>query len=392
MVLKIGRGGDVPPFLVMDIVAAANARQAQRSAQMRHVIRMEVGQPGTGAPRGAVEAAQRALNSHAPLGYTDAFGVMSLRERIGQHIQDWYGHHVPTHRVAVTNAASGAFMLAFLAAFNTGDRIALAAPYYPPYVNALVSLGLQPVVLETGPETRFQPTPELLDRLDPCPEGLIIASPSNPAGSMLSPDELAALARWCDSRGVRLISDEIYHGLQYEKSLATASAFSPNAIVINSFSKYFSMTGWRVGWMVLPEDLVLAAERLAQNLFISTPHISQIAAQAAFDCHEELQDNIARYRRSRVHLLAQLPRCGFTHLCPAEGAFYIYADVSDLTDNSVELAAHILDAADIAVTPGVDFDRVHGARHLRFSFCGPEQDMVEATQRLAELKLVERKR
>jgi aspartate/methionine/tyrosine aminotransferase len=317
------------------------------------------------------------------MGYTEAFGLPSLRARIAAHGRSWYGVDVPAARIAVTVGASGAFPLAFLAAFDPGDRIAMATPFYPPYVNILTALGMQPVMLETGPETRFQPSVALLEAMDPRPDGLIVASPCNPAGTMLAPDELAAIASWCHANGVRLISDEIYHGLTYGQDQATASAFSDSAIVVNSFSKYFSMTGWRIGWMVLPEDLVRPVECLAQNLFISAPHIAQVAAEAAFDCTPELEANIARYRRSRDHLLAALPRAGFPRISPAEGAFYLYADVSDRTNDSRDFCARMLAEAGIAASPGVDFDRRRGHRFVRFSYCGPEADMEQAAARLA---------
>ncbi|MDE2006699.1 MAG: aminotransferase class I/II-fold pyridoxal phosphate-dependent enzyme [Rhodospirillales bacterium] len=381
--LKIGRGAAAPPFLVMDVIAAANARQAVLPPSAPGVIRMEVGQPGTGAPEGAVAAVQAALRSGDALGYTEAFGRASLRARIAAHCRDWYGIDVPAARIAVTVGASGGFPLAFLAAFDPGDRIAMTAPFYPPYVNILTALGMKPVILEAGPETRFQPSVAMLERLDPLPDGLIVASPCNPAGTMLHPEELAAIARWCDSAGVRLISDEIYHGLNYDSPIATAAAFSPHAVVVNSFSKYFSMTGWRIGWLVLPEDLVRPVECLAQNLFISAPHVSQIAAEAAFDCHAELAANVARYRRSRDHLLTALPRAGFDRLSPAEGAFYLFADVTARTNDSVAFCARMLAEAGIAATPGVDFDLTRGNRFLRFSYCGPEADMIAAAERLA---------
>ena len=381
--LKVGRGAAAPPFLVMDVIAAANARQAALPPGAPGVIRMEVGQPGTGAPAGAVAAAMAALRSSDPLGYTEAFGRASLRERISAHYRDWYGLDVPPQRIAVTVGASGGFPLAFLAAFDPGDRIALTSPYYPPYVNILTALGMVPVVIPAGPETRFQPTPALLDALDPRPDGVIVASPCNPAGTMLHPEELAAIARWCEANGVRLISDEIYHGLNYDAALATAAAVSPHAVVVNSFSKYFSMTGWRIGWLVLPEDLVRPVECLAQNLFISAPHISQIAAEAAFDCGAELQANIAGYRRARDHLLAALPAAGFDRLSPAEGAFYLFADISARSNDAVTFCARMLAEAGIAATPGVDFDHARGNRFVRFSYCGPEADMLAATERLA---------
>jgi len=381
--LKIGRGAAAPPFLVMDVIAAANAREAARAPGDPVVIRMEVGQPGTGAPEGAVQAVARALAGGATLGYTEAFGLPVLRERIAAHIAAWYGLDVPVRRIAVTTGASGAFPLAFLAAFDPGDAVALVAPFYPPYVNILTALGLRPQILETGPDTRYQPSLAMLETLDPRPAGLIVASPCNPAGTMLHPEELAAIAAWCDREGVRLISDEIYHGLHYTSAIATAAAFSPSAITINSFSKYFSMTGWRVGWMVLPEALIRPVECLAQNLFISAPHVSQLAAAAAFDCHAELAENIARYRRSRELLLRALPQAGFPRLAPAEGAFYLYADVADRTDDSVAFCARMLAEAGVATTPGVDFDRSRGHRTVRFSYCGPEADMAEAVERLA---------
>ena len=381
--LKIGRGASAPPFMVMDVIAAANARQAALPSGAPPVIRMEVGQPGTGAPAGAVAAAMAALQSGDPLGYTEAFGRRSLRERIAAHYRSWYGLDLPLERIAVTVGASGAFPLAFLAAFDPGDRVALTAPFYPPYVNILTALGMQPVIVEAGPGTRFQPSVAMLERLDPLPDGLIVASPCNPAGTMLHPEELAAIAGWCDAHGVRLVSDEIYHGLQYESAIATAAGCSGSAVVVNSFSKYFSMTGWRIGWMVLPEDLVRPVECLAQNLFISAPYISQVAAEAAFDCHAELGENVARYRRSRDHLLATLPGAGFARLSPAEGAFYLFADIGDRSNDSEAFCARMLAEVGVAASPGVDFDRTRGSRFVRFSYCGPEADMREAAARLA---------
>ena len=382
MPLKVGRGAFAPPFMVMDVISAANARQAALPPGAPVTIRMEVGQPATGAPAGAVEAAHAALRSGHPLGYTEALGRRSLRERIAAHYQDWYGLDLPADRVAVTLGASGAFPLAFLAAFDPGDRVAMVAPFYPPYVNIVVALGMVPVIMEAGPETRFQPNVAMLERLDPRPDGLIVASPCNPVGTMLHPEELAAIARWCDANGVRLISDEIYHGLHYESAIATAAALSPSAVVINSFSKYFSMTGWRVGWMVLPEDLVRPVECLAQNFFISAPYLSQVVAEASFGCQDELRANIAGYRRSRDFLLHALPQAGFDRLSPAEGAFYLFADISERSNDSMAFCARILAETGVAVTPGVDFDRNRGNRFLRFSYCGPEADMIEAAARL----------
>ena len=380
MALKTGRGAAAPPFLVMDVITAANARAAALPPGAPRIIRMEVGQPATGAPAGALAAVRAGLA--APMGYTEALGRPSLRARIARHIGEWYGLSLPAARIAVTVGASGGFPLAFLAAFDPGDRVAMATPFYPPYVNILTALGMEPVLLPTGPETRFQPSIALLEALDPRPDGLIVASPCNPAGTMLSPAELADIARWCHANGVRLVSDEIYHGLTYDQPIATAAASSPSAIVINSFSKYFCMTGWRVGWMVLPEDLVRPVECLAQNLFISAPHISQLAAEAAFDCGAELQSNLARYRRSRDLLLATLPQAGFSRISPAQGAFYLYADIADRTDDAADFCRRMLHEAGIAAAPGIDFDRARGHHFVRFSYCGAAADMAEAAERL----------
>ena len=389
--LKQGSAARIQPFLVMDVIARANARQAGLPPAAPGVIRMEVGQPGTGAPRGAAEAASRALLSGVALGYTEAFGLRGLRSRISAHYADFYaGVAIEPDRIAVTTGASGGFLLAFLSAFDAGDRVALATPYYPPYVNILAALSMVPVALPTGPDTRFQPSIGMLEAMAEqpggLPAGLIVASPCNPAGTTLEAGELCGLARWCDAHGVRLISDEIYHGLNWEAPPATAASFSDSAIVINSFSKYWSMTGWRVGWMVLPADLLRAAERTAQNLFISAPHISQIAALAAFDCAGEIAGNLARYRRARTHLLQSLPAAGFGDLSPAQGAFYLYADISKRSGDSVGFAARLLDEVGVAATPGVDFDAARGHHFLRFSYCGPEADMIEAPLRLARFK------
>jgi aspartate/methionine/tyrosine aminotransferase len=381
--MKVGRAGDAPPFLVMDVIAAANARAAALPPGAPGIIRMEVGQPGTGAPRGAAEAAIRALQAGSPMGYTEAFGLPSLRARISRHYRERYGIDVPPARIAVTVGASGAFPLAFLAAFDAGDRVAMAAPFYPPYANILTALGMEPVLLPCDAATRFQPTIAMLDAMDPRPQGLIVASPCNPAGTMLSPEELAAIARWCHANDVRLVSDEIYHGLTWGTvTESSAAAFSGSAVVVNSFSKYWSMTGWRIGWLVLPEDLVRPVECLAQNMFISAPHIAQVAAEAAMDCVEELEANKAGYARSRAALLAGLPKAGFTRIAAADGAFYLWCDVGHLTNDSAAFCAEMLDKAGIAATTGLDFDRARGTRYLRFSYCGAEAAMAEAPDRL----------
>jgi aspartate/methionine/tyrosine aminotransferase len=381
MTLKAARRSGIPPFIVMEVLRDANRRQAAGA----EVVHLEVGQPSTPAPA-AVRAAAAAAVQAERLGYTDALGTPELRAAIAAHVRASYGIDLPAERVVATTGSSGGFVLAFLAAFEAGDRVALAAPGYPAYRNILAALGIEAVEIPTGPETRFQPTPELLEawmrragrRLD----GLIAASPANPTGTMIPPDELARLAAWCEAEGVRLVSDEIYHGIGYGLPFATAAAASRSAIVVNSFSKYFSMTGWRIGWIVVPEDLLRAVECLAQNLFICPPAVSQAAALAAFGCREELDANVARYAANRALLLDRLPRIGFDRLAPADGAFYLYADVSRLTDDSEAYCRRMLAETGVAATPGIDFDPARGRGTLRFSFAGSTADMARAADLL----------
>ncbi|MCW2245406.1 aspartate/methionine/tyrosine aminotransferase [Azospirillum fermentarium] len=369
--------GAIPPFFVMEVMRAAFARERAGL----DVLHLEVGQPSTGAPRGVLAAAHAALDADK-LGYTDALGIPPLRAAIATWYRGRYGVAVDEQRIAVTTGSSGAFQLGFLAAFDPGDRVAMASPSYPAYRHTLTAIGVEPVELPTGPETGFQPTVALLEKLDRPVQGLIVASPANPTGTMLSREELTALANWCDANGVRLVSDEIYHGLTYGTEAVTAAAVSERAIVVNSFSKYFSMTGWRLGWMVLPPELVRPVECLAQNLFISAPTLSQVAAVAAFACTEELDAHVARYARNRALLLEELPKAGFTRLAPADGAFYIYADVSDMTDDSEAFCRRLLEDTGIAATPGIDFDPARGRHFMRFSFAGSEAAVAEAARRL----------
>ena len=377
MALKTSQRGAIPPFIVMDVMTAA----AERERQIGDVLHLEVGQPSTGAPNKVLAAAHRTLESDV-LGYTVALGVPALRQRIADHYRSAYGVTVPVERIVVTTGSSGGFMLSFLSAFDVGDRVALAAPGYPAYRNILSAIGVTPVELRTDVEHRFQPTPGLLDALDEPVDGLIVASPSNPTGTMLSPTELEALCRYCEERGIRLISDEIYHGITYGMTAATAVRSSGSAVVINSFSKYYSMTGWRLGWMVVPEDLVRPVECLAQNLFISPPTLSQHAAIAAFDCTDELDANVARYAANRELLLEALPKAGLDRLAPADGAFYIYADIAHLTDDSQAFCRRMLAETGVAATPGVDFDPARGHATIRFSFSGATEDMAAAADRL----------
>ncbi len=381
VVLKVAKRGAIPPFIVMDVMRAANERDAKGEG----VLHLEVGQPGTSAPGPVLEAAKEALTDDL-LGYTDALGLGELKHKIARHYQEFYGVHVDADRIVVTTGSSGGFVLAFLSAFEAGDRVALASPGYPAYRNILSAFGVKVMDIETGPETNFQPTPELLDRAlhgSPKPlEGLIIASPSNPTGTMIHTAEFKALIDYCQDKGIRLISDEIYHGITYGEVAETVLAHMDDAIVINSFSKYFSMTGWRLGWMVVPEDLMRSIECLAQNLFISPPTLSQRACLKVFDCREELDANVARYAENRTLLLEQLPKAGFDKMASADGAFYIYADIAHMTNDSLEFCNRMLAETGVAATPGVDFDPGRGHRYMRFSFAGELAVMAEAVDRL----------
>ncbi|MDE4175830.1 aminotransferase class I/II-fold pyridoxal phosphate-dependent enzyme [Phaeobacter sp. PT47_59] len=365
----------VDPFIVMDVMEAA--RKAEEAG--RHIIHMEVGQPSTGAPKAAQAALVRALEQDA-LGYTVALGIPALRQRIARMYGEWYDVDLNPERVVVTSGSSGAFLLAFTALFDSGDRVGIGAPGYPSYRQILHALGLTPVDIETAPEHRLQPVPGDLAGLDLA--GLMVASPANPTGTMLDRAAMGALIDATNDIGAAFISDEIYHGIEYEAKAVTALELTDQAYVINSFSKYFSMTGWRVGWMVVPEDHVRVVERLAQNMFICAPHASQVAALAAMDCEDELQANLAVYSKNRQLMLEGLPKAGFAKIAPPDGAFYVYADVSDLTQDSRAFAAEILEQAGVAVTPGLDFDPVRGATTLRFSYARSTADIEEGLLRL----------
>ena len=372
MVLKVADRAEIPPFIVMDMMRAALEQEAAGG----DVVRMEAGQPGFPAPRRVRDAAKAALD-HDLIGYTQAFGIPALRHRIAQNYADRYGVDIDPDRICITAGSSAGFVLSFLSAFNPGDRVALADPGYPAYRHILTALGLKVVSLPVGPETHFQPNPDLLSALDPPIEGLILASPSNPTGSMIDRSAFEALWRHCRAQGIRIISDEIYHGLVYgDVREVSAAEFGSEAFIVNSFSKYYCMTGWRLGWLVLPPELKRTVECLQQNLFINAPTLSQHAAVAAFDCHAELDGILHHYAANRKRLLEALPAIGITRFAPADGAFYIYADVSHLTDNSPEFCARLLRETGVAVTPGVDFDPARGYQTLRFSFAR-ETEMIK---------------
>src|ERR1700754_1341313 len=371
---------DVPPFMVMDVMAAA----ARIEAAGGHVIHMEVGQPAEPAPKVALAAARAALDA-GRIDYTSALGIPSLRERIARHYRDTYGCNVDPARIVVTTGSSGAFILAFLAMFEPGDRVAVTVPGYPPYRHILTALGCEPVLIETTSETRHALTGEALlaaHRKAPL-KGLLVGSPANPTGTMMSREALTGLISAAESAGIRFISDEIYHGLDYAFPAVSAAELSPHALVINSFSKYFCMTGWRVGWMVLPSPLVRAVDRLHGNLAISVPTLSQIAAIAAFDGKDEMEAIKRGYVENRRILIEGLPAAGLTKFLPADGAFYLYADVSDFTSDSFAFASKMLEEAHVAATPGVDFDPFHGRNFIRFSYARSADDMREAVARIA---------
>jgi aspartate/methionine/tyrosine aminotransferase len=360
----------------MDVMNQAAAREAEGG----EVLHLEVGQPGTAAPKGAREAAKHAIDTEV-LGYTLALGVQPLRERLSQHYRDWYGLSIPPERFAVTTGSSGSFLLSFLSSFQPGDRVMLTDPSYPCYRNILSVLGVEVVRVPAGPDTRYQIDAGMLDDV-PNLAGVVAASPSNPTGSLLPDRKLKALAEACNARGIRLISDEIYHGLIYDGTAGCAAAYSDSAVVINSFSKYFSMTGWRIGWMIMPEDLITAIERLAANFFISPPGVSQVAALAAMDCAEELEANKAIYAANRQFLLKRLPEIGISNIAPADGAFYVYADVGDRTNDSIEFCRRLLDDTGVAITSGLDFDPDRGNRTVRLSYCAKRDDIAEAMNRM----------
>jgi aspartate/methionine/tyrosine aminotransferase len=379
--LGAARRAGIPPFHVMDVWSAAGERQRTHG----DLVNLSAGQPSTPAPTPVRAAAAKALESEV-LGYTVALGIPPLRAAIAGHYARTYGLDVPAQQVVVTTGSSGGFLLAFLAAFDVGDRVAMARPGYPCYRNILTALGCEVVELPCGPETRYQPTVAMLEALDEPVKGLVVASPANPTGTVLDPAELRALAIWCDDNGVQLVSDEIYHGLSYPGAPATTCAWetSREAIVVNSFSKYFSMTGWRLGWLLLPPRLLRAADCLAGNFTVCPPALPQAAAVAAFDeqSYAEADGHVARYAVNRELLLTGLRRLGITRLAPTDGAFYVYADVAHLTSDSMDLVYRVLADVGLAVAPGLDFDPVEGHRFIRLSFAGSADDVREALVRL----------
>ena len=378
---------DIASFIVMDVMRAAAAKEAGGE----RVIHMEVGQPGTPAPAGALAAVSQAMASET-LGYTLALGMPALRQRISRHYQEQHGIDVSPDRIAITNGSSAAFVLSFLSLFDAGDRVGLPSPGYPCYRQILSALGQRPVMLETTETSRWMPTAPQVDEAVTRDElsGLLIASPSNPTGTLIEPQRLAEIIEVCQRRGIWFISDEIYHGLTYEAPAETALRYSDDAVIINSFSKYFSMTGWRVGWMVVPDRLVRTVERLAQHFYISPPAVAQVAALGAFDSIAELEANKQVYAANRALLLEELPKAGLDRIAPPDGAFYLYIDVSRFTDDSLQFVKEMLDETGVAATPGADFDEERGRHFVRLSYAGTTADMAEAARRLQAWKRLKR--
>jgi aspartate/methionine/tyrosine aminotransferase len=364
----------------MDVLAAANRRQAEG----RPVYHLELGQPSAGPPQRVNQAAAAAMQA-GNTGYTEGLGLSDLRQRIARHYGERFGLDVAPGRVVAPTGSSGGFLLAFLACFDAGDRVALPRPGYPAYRNILKALDLVPVDVPLGPDTHFHVTPEHLEeawRQSGGFKGLLIASPNNPTGTVLAADDIGRIAGFCREKGVQLISDEIYHGITYAGPAATALAADDDALIINSFSKYYCMTGWRVGWMVIPEAMVRTAECLSQNMFVCAPSPAQRAAVAAFDCADELDRRVAQYAESRHLLLTTLQAGGIRRIAPADGAFYVYADIGDLSHDSMGFCARLLEETGIAITPGVDFDPVDGGHHVRLSYAGEAAMIAEAAKGL----------
>ena len=377
--MQVAQRSNVPPFHVMDLLAAAQRRQVSHG----DLVGFVAGQPSTGAPKAVREEAKRLLDAEN-LGYTVATGVPGLREAVAAHHRRTSGIDVTLDDVVITTGSSGGFLLAFLAAFEPGDRVVMARPGYACYRNVLTALGCEVVEIDCGPETRFQPTVEQLAAVEGMVHGLVLASPANPTSTMVPPDELAAIARWCEQNLVRLVSDEIYHGITYGVPTSSAWQTSRTGVVFGSFSKYFSMTGWRLGWMLVPEDLRRPVDVLTGNFTICPPVLSQYAAIAAFtpESYAELDGHVARYATNRKLLLDGLPSLGIVKLAPADGAFYVYADIGHLTDDSYAWCLRLLQETGVATAPGVDFDTRRGNEFVRLSFAGSADDIVEGLDRL----------
>ena len=373
--MKKSKRSNVDPFIVMDVMEAA--RKAESSG--KNIIHMEVGQPGTAAPKLAKDFISKEISKNN-LGYTVTLGLPSLRDRISKLYGEWYNLKISPDRIIITTGSSGAFILSFATLFNAGDRVGIASPGYPSYRQILKSQDLIPVDIQTKIENKFQPIPEDISSNNL--HGILVASPANPTGSMIDKKSLTNLINSAKENNASFISDEIYHGIQYENKPTSALEITNDCYVINSFSKYFSMTGWRIGWMVVPEDHVRQVERLAQNLFICPPHVSQLTALASMDAKEELEQNINVYKKNREILLDELPKAGLKTFSPPDGAFYIYVDISEFSNDSLKFCKDVLEQAGVAITPGLDFDQKRGNSTIRFSYARSTEDIIEGIRRI----------
>jgi aspartate/methionine/tyrosine aminotransferase len=378
MTFKCSDRSAVPPFIVMDVLHAS----AEREATGAPVFHLAAGQPSLGVPAAVTQGLKDILDRD-PIGYTVSLGLPALRQKIAEHYRTSQGVEIAPERVVVTTGSSGGFILAFASCFNPGDRVGLAMPGYPAYPSILKSLGIEPVRIPVGPDSRYQPTVEVLEALGEKLDGLIVASPSNPTGTVMPAADMERLCQWCEANGVRLISDEIYHGITFDQPAVTAARYSSSAVLINSFSKYFCMTGWRLGWLVVPEDMVRPLECLTQNLFISAPTLSQYAGILAFDHIDEFERRVQGYAANRELLLKALPAAGITQFAPPDGAFYLYADVAHLTNDSLAFCQKMLAECGVAAAPGVDFDPVNGGHCVRFSFARSLDHMTAAMDALS---------
>ena len=377
--MKKSKRSDVDPFIVMDVMESARIAEEKG----KDIIHMEVGQPGTPAPKIAKDYITNEINKNN-LGYiaTVSLGLPALRTKISKLYGDWYNLDLNPNRIVVTTGSSGAFILSFSALFDSGDRVGIGSPSYPSYRQILKSLSLETVDIQTKLQNRFQPVPE--DITNNNLNGILVASPANPTGSMLDKQSLENLINTANENNVSFISDEIYHGIQYENNPTSALEITDNCYVINSFSKYFSMTGWRIGWMVVPDDHVRQVERLSQNLFVCPPHASQVTALASLDANEELQSNVEVYKKNREILLEELPKAGLKKFSPPDGAFYIYVDISEYSNDSLAFCKKVLDEANVAITPGIDFDQKRGNSTIRFSYARSTKDIIEGAKRIKD--------
>ena len=373
--MRKSKRGNVDPFIVMDVME--NARKAEERGE--DIVHMEVGQPGTPAPMDAQKELIKIMKNDS-MGYTVALGIPELRQRISQLYGDWYNLDLNPNRIIITSGSSAGFILSFSSLFDAKDRVGICSPGYPSYRQILKAQDLEPVLIETKFENNFQPFSK--DLKDINLSGVLIASPANPTGSMLNYNQLEGLINTSLENNISFISDEIYHGIEYEKKATTALQITDQCYVINSFSKYFSMTGWRVGWMVVPEDHIRQIERLAQNMFICAPHASQIAALHALDCEDELKNNLNVYKENRKLMIKGLKDSGFTKISSPDGAFYIYADVSKFCNDSLEFANRVLKEAKVAITPGLDFDPKRGNSSIRFSYARSTEDIIKGLDKL----------